>query len=782
MISTRRRRQLILAAVLSLASSPAAAERHVAIILDTSQSMAGNDSERYTMQLSQILADLVETKDQLSVIGMADSESCSDGPSSALLVTLDPADRSAFKRRLDQLVTYDTGTYFAAAIRTAIATLSRDSSKQRLLLVIADAGGLGDCRAVLTNELLSLKASGATIAAINLGSTTGAFDQNPAFEFTTAALDSQGLIEAAAAVYQRFLGAKQVQTGRVQGAIEVTIAPLAQEAFLVVAADGPLAPPLAPAGNPHADAVDLNYRGGGETIGLDRRTRGYRIVRLQRPAAGRWRFTTPGLSDTAGWMLLQESSVGLRLVSSPEMARGIDLPVEVELYDQVTGRRLADTSGLPGLAVTTTVDGRQVTFRDDGQGGDRQAGDGILTATTKFGQSGSQQLQVRVESDLLDRRVAVDVQIIDATWRLVVATPGRAEVTTPVSLTVELQPIGSPAALRPPDRIDALTGGPVVALRDDGRGADRRAGDRIYTGSWTPRAVGPRQVDYVAVGGSRSSPASAALEVLGRLVFGPPRPVRLGQASSGQVVADRLDLGSAEVHGSVEVRMSSPFEVARTALEIDAGNGWVALGRQPIAVRLDEASRSWPLRLRVGECPGSWPADRTSTIVVEATDAAGRALRTELPLSVIVVPDSWLRCWWPVVVAALALLVAAVLIHGYWSPSRFAPRLGVVMSPEDDMSEGFFHPIRAVPGSRSGFYRDARIYISGDYRLSRRPPGAVARLRADAKQVRIQPLEVVWRQNAEGEWEQIPPGESTARFGDLYRNDRSSLFFEIRNA
>jgi hypothetical protein len=100
------------------------------------------------------------------------------------------------------------------------------------------------------------------------------------------------------------------------------------------------------------------------------------------------------------------------------------------------------------------------------------------------------------------------------------------------------------------------------------------------------------------------------------------------------------------------------------------------------------------------------------------------------------------------------------------------------------MGEGFFHPIRGQRGSRSGFYRDARIWISHDFRLTGRPHGAVARLRADHKMVRIQPAPgaALWRQNADGVWEQIPPGESTARFGDVYRNDAGTLFFELRNA
>src|SRR5262249_44077134 len=98
-----------------LAGATHAADRHVAIIMDTSGSMASNDPPRYTMQLSQILSDLLDTGDELSVVRMPSdifSLSCSSGPSSSLILTLNPADRTTFKRKLDGLVQYGGGTFF----------------------------------------------------------------------------------------------------------------------------------------------------------------------------------------------------------------------------------------------------------------------------------------------------------------------------------------------------------------------------------------------------------------------------------------------------------------------------------------------------------------------------------------------------------------------------------------------------------------------------------------------------------------------------------------------
>ncbi len=98
----------------------------------------------------------------------------------------------------------------------------------------------------------------------------------------------------------------------------------------------------------------------------------------------------------------------------------MSVPVEVEIYDQKTGKRLTDPSLLPGLQVTMDVEGQPVTFRDDGTNGDRQAGDGIFTATPTFHQVGPQQLPVHLESDVLDRTVTIDTRVIEAAWALTV--------------------------------------------------------------------------------------------------------------------------------------------------------------------------------------------------------------------------------------------------------------------------------------------------------------------------------------------------------------------------
>jgi hypothetical protein len=459
-------------------------------------------------------------------------------------------------------------------------------------------------------------------------------------------------------------------------------------------------------------------------------------------------------------------------------------PIEVEVYDQNTGQRIADPSLLPDLNLTIEFDGRTVELNDNGKDGDREAGDGILTGAATFDTAGDQPIPIRIENELLDRTVTIKTRVIDAAWLLEVASPRQVEVDSPMLLSIQLKPIGALSALTPPERIEVMSGGQVTVLHDNGTGGDSQPDDHIFSTTWTPREIGLTTLDYVPRGGTAAPTISAPLEVTGKLILGEALPVNLGRTCSSSEVEGTLDLSRAMVRGSFEAQVSSDFELKRAILELDIGNGWIRMNEEPINLQLREGGRlTWPVRLRVGSCPGGSTADQSFDIDIEARGVDNQLQHMAVPLRVEVIPDAWLVCWWPVLALIGTLVLVSVVVHGYWLPARFPPRLGVVLSPEEDPDEGFFHPIRAVRGSGAGFYRDARIWISSDFRLTSSPRGALARLRACGTQVKIVPVPgtSVWRQTADETWERLPAEEITARFGTLYRNDLSTLFFTIRN-
>lgn len=785
----------LLATALAVPSELTAAGRRMAVVVDTSRSMQSNDRERYTAQISKILSDLLEQGDELTVIRMPvdgvrslfgrGAADCGSPASSSLALRHDPSNPAGSKRRIDELITFDTGTYFAAPIRTAIQALSLSADHDRLLLIVADSGGLGPCEAPLTQELSRLRASGATIAAVNLGG-AGAFERNPAFAFTRGAESAHELLAAVALVYQRFLGSKRVQTGRVDGLIQVEIDPHMAEAYLVVAADGPLARLEGVAANPQASEVDLDYRGGGTTRGLDGRSRDYRIVRLKAPRPGRWGFRAVGLDAGAGWMLIQDSALAVRLVSPPQAPRGVVTTLEAELYDRVTGRRIDGPCDLPGLAIRAEVEGRSVHFRDDGTGGDRAAGDCTFSADVTFTETGRRDLLVHLETADLDRTVRIETEVVDLAWRIRPRSPERATAGTPVELAAEMEPTVPTAAAEPPREVVVSAAGAEVArLADDGSGPDEAAGDRLYTGTWTPSEPAQVTLEYAALGGAPAQGARQAVEVVGVLELGEVPAIRFDPVASGGEAAAVLDLSAARVEGSYEVQATTTFAAARSLIEIDAGEGWVPLGRRTVTLPLSGAGeRRWPLRLRAASCPQGVSGDEGFEISLSAAGPAGAAVRAAVPVTAVIEPEAWLDCWWPLLALGLGLAVAGVVVHGYWTPSRFPRRLAVQLSFEEDMAEGYPHAIRECRRTGAGFYRDATVYVRDDFRLSGTGRGAVARLRADGNRVRIRPEPgaSIWHKTADGDWEALPADETPARFGTVYRNDPPTLFFELRNA
>ncbi len=132
---------------------------------------------------------------------------------------------------------------------------------------------------------------------------------------------------------------------------------------------------------------------------------------------------------------------------------------------------------------------------------------------------------------------------------------------------------------------------------------------------------------------------------------------------------------------------------------------------------------------------------------------------------------------WPAVLA-LGLLLTAIVAAGVLAPASFRPRLGVLLSPEADMDEGFVHRIR----SAHRIFRSSRIYVAAD-RLQSREAGALARLRAGHRgAVLIQPVRgnTLWQQDAGGDWRRLPARQARARFGVVYRDEHETIFFELR--
>ncbi|MFH1468439.1 MAG: VWA domain-containing protein [Pseudomonadota bacterium] len=767
-------------------SGAAFAERRVAIVVDTSGSMAGNDRPRYTVLASQIVADLLQDTDAISVMRLpqGESSSCGDGPNDGLRVARQPGKTVAFQRAVDGLLTYSGGNHFCAPVRTALRDLGTDPAHDRMLLFLADADGFAGCKDPLTKELNAFRKTGGVVAAINLRAGGGEFQGDPPFSYWGYASAPDELLFRVAEVYQKFLGSSRVQTGPVRGRVEVSVDPFVREAWLVVAAEGEVGELVPDPGNPGAKRVDRSHASG-KVAGDDSVTRSYRIAHLEAPQEGRWVFTASGLGSDAGFMLLQDYALAVRIPGRTRVPQKTDVPLEVEIINELTGQPITDLSRLPGLEVTAEHDGHTVVFRDDGVGGDKTRGDGKLTGVVRFDNPGEVKLPVRVRSSFYDHVSQLVAEVVERPWVLDPQLPARAVIGQPLPLKVRLRP-GTPGLpkMTPPAAVQ-VTGATRTELRDDGTNGDTTAGDNVYSGTWTPSAQGPAAFTFGVPADGSIDPAEGSVEIVGELRFGPAKPVELGTLGSGDDATGTLDLTGATVRGTVIVTVETTFNPAGADLQVQLPSGWRSPRREDVELQLGERGPwTFPVRVEVGGCPEELDSGDNPLLVLHATGPDGRPMSLEVPLHVVVLPDPWLVCFWWIPASIAAAIVLALLIYGYIWPYAFNRQLRIWISAEEDMGEGFPHAVRQVSGTGKGFYRHARVFVCDSHRLSGRPRGAFARIEARPRGAVIQPWggQHLYRQNADGGWDALPDHESNVYVGTVYRNELATVFFEVRRS
>jgi hypothetical protein len=238
------------------------------------------------------------------------------------------------------------------------------------------------------------------------------------------------------------------------------------------------------------------------------------------------------------------------------------------------------------------------------------------------------------------------------------------------------------------------------------------------------------------------------------------------------------------VDRAVEIELSTDFDKRHAVLQIETPEGWRTLSTSPLTTRVTANDPlRWPIRLEVGKCPAACQAGEVHKVMFLAHVTDGSTERAEVPLQLEIVPDPWYICWKSELLAAVGLLLAGFIAYGFVSPYRFGTRVGLQLSPAEDPAEGFFFPLRAARGSRAGFYRDARLYLTEDFRVQGRKAGGFVRLRASRDMVRIRPENgrSVYRQQADGSWELLNAHQETiVRPGVLYRNDQRTLYFDVR--
>jgi hypothetical protein len=367
----------------------------------------------------------------------------------------------------------------------------------------------------------------------------------------------------------------------------------------------------------------------------------------------------------------------------------------------------------------------------------------------------------------------------------VLLEPAQATAQTQVRLVAGLQAKGATDFITDPEVLTGATmrirvEGAELTATDDGSGADRTAGDGRFSvwHSFAGTGIVPveLQIDSPVV----QRTAQAQVDVSGIFKYqGGPVSVDFGRHTAPRVVCRPLTL-VAEHKGPV------PFELER--LKRPPGGFAFVLRAGSTELRpkgpAETLSPGIPLELclkTTDRAPNSQVSDRPMLrLQVAGSKAADQQM--ELRLSWQVDGLTWWQLWGWLVLTLLGLLVAILIALGYILPKRFQRTLSLSFAPElEDVDETPPLALYTWRGVGIGFYRDARAFLHGDFRISGKGRGALASLHAEASGTRVCPGKGMglFRQDFGSKWEELPKEGEMVRAGEIYRIGENGPYFRI---
>ncbi len=317
-------------------------------------------------------------------------------------------------------------------------------------------------------------------------------------------------------------------------------------------------------------------------------------------------------------------------------------------------------------------------------------------------------------------------------------------------------------------------------LHDDGRDADETAGDGRFSAWHSFRGTGtvPLMVSIESPVVRRST--QAQVKVGGSFGYrGGPIPIDFGQAQAPATVCRPLTL-RAEHQGSV------PF-VLEGLRGLPAGHAFV-LRAGGTALRTDgppadlAPGLAYELCFESSASAPSSSANGEPWLRLRVADSQASDRQVELHLSWRLQGLTWWQRWGWLVLTLIGLLAGIFVALGYILPKRFQRTLSLTFAPElDDVDDTPPLALYTWRGVGIGFYRDARAYLHGDFRISGRGRGALAGLFAEAGGARVRPGKgmSLFRQDFGSAWEEISPEGETVRAGEVYRIGDGGPYFRI---
>jgi len=680
----------------------------VVVIVDTSNSMGdpGMDPERSSLLVSKLLTDLVPG--HLAIVRLLDLKHDGDILPHKQTSTPVPcgemrgtncyaAERvgdweakvrknrhgvmerpsrgdADFKKKLDDHLKQKSGaSNFTLAFHAAQGVYDRRNGAEtsripRMVVWLSD--GKPDNRPGCKQVINELKVGHVAIETVLFGKGSDKF-ANEAGLKPRRTSSPREMMKAFAGLFRRMVQAPYELDGEIAKGNSFEMRPYVDEAWVVVYGDSSLSDVTlsGPGGSSHpaSYASDMHRKAGA-----------YKVAHFLKPKAGKYAIQVKGGGGGVAFAVVQRSSLSPYLIAPSQALVGAKVKLVAGIRAGTGGEQITRQDLLSAMKVTANVEGKTLTLRDDGKGGDQQAGDGKFTGLVSFSSVGDGKVTLRAKSQMVDRRVLETVKV---------------------------------------------------------------NGGFDYTG-------GPITID------------------LGRLTE--------GAESCKPLVFDARQQGTL------------PFELVPLkdppgahSLKIKSARGDLTPGGDTVELPPGEALA---VCLTTGPRAASSTADGEPYLRLRVAGTTEEKRSVAIHLRWQVDGLTWLERWLWLILIIIGILLLLFIIMGYVTPARFPRSLAVGLAQShEDLEDVSAAPIKQWRGVGIGFYRNARAFFLPSFRITGKPRGGIAKLHMTKKGLWVEPAggSSLYREDMDGDWEDVPQGGRRARGGDVFRVGQDSFYFTI---
>jgi len=366
----------------------------------------------------------------------------------------------------------------------------------------------------------------------------------------------------------------------------------------------------------------------------------------------------------------------------------------------------------------------------------------------------------------------------------VILEPRSVIAGVETTLLVALRASEGGADIRPADlgedvKMEATVEGRTVELRDDGVAPDTAAGDGRFAGTITLSQPGQAAVSVRASNSFIDRTTEGTIEVSGMFRYtGPPVALDFGTLQAGEESCVALTFNAEHV-GSVPLELKALESLpGGHALELRAVGSATRPGGEALRIGpTDEKTLCLVTERRAPSSSGD--SKRWVELRMRGVDAPEAGVPLELSWQVNGLSFWELWKWW--ILGALGLLILAFIIYGFIKPHSFPRELALIYVPElSDMEDNLPQPIRSWKGTGKGWYRNAKAYLTPDFRITGKKRGALVSLEAVGRRtVLVKGIGgQLFRDGGDGDWDEVPEQGRRIRGGETYRVGERGPFFQ----